>query len=338
MAITTETPNSIEWQGKKVPVHPMDTLNFSRLLSQEPAEVARLLKCCRTEGFFYLDLQGLDGRRLLEDQQQTLALMHRFFAQPLEAKNELGLISTELGYEPVGSRVGVLDNTRDGYEVIKISRDEIQRPNPRLPAALIATKTDLNTLEHTLASANIVTKTVLSAISTGLGLTGAARLENAHRNDRRSTTSLHLMHYIPADPATAANAGQQMHTDFSALTLLFSEQWGLQIRPPSAREFSFVAPKVGCAVVNVGDTLRFASGQTMHSCIHRVVPVDPDEHRYSIAYFLRAEDDAMYTDSDGRYMKAGEWFGEKFAAFMAPPDTQQAQALRSMIMGGHAVS
>jgi isopenicillin N synthase-like dioxygenase len=43
----------------------------------------------------------------------------------------------------------------------------------------------------------------------------------------------------------------------------------------------------------------------MQSCIHRVVPFDPTEHRYSIAYFLRAEDDTMFVDSEGRYVTAG---------------------------------
>lgn len=41
-----------------------------------------------------------------------------------------------------------------------------------------------------------------------------------------------MMHYIPSNPVTDKNIGHQKHTDISSLTLLFSEQWGLQIRPP----------------------------------------------------------------------------------------------------------
>lgn len=97
MAVTTEMPRTVQWNGKTVPVYPMQTFDFSRLLSQEPAELERLVRCCQTEGYFYIDLEGIDGRRFLEDQQETLKLMHRFFEAPQEAKNEFGLVSPHLG-------------------------------------------------------------------------------------------------------------------------------------------------------------------------------------------------------------------------------------------------
>ncbi|KAK1763029.1 Clavaminate synthase-like protein [Phialemonium atrogriseum] len=332
MGVTTELPQTVQWNGTKVPVYPMETIDYARLLSQEPEEVERLVRCCQTEGFFYLDLQGIDGRRMLDDEQSTLKLMHRFFESPLEAKNEFGLITGHLGYEPIGSRTGVLENTKDGYEMIKVSRDEIQAADPRLPS-IIKNSTDIKVLENSIAGCNTISKVILSALSTGLGLSGAARFENSHRNDHLSTSTLAMMHYIPSNPAHDKNIGHQKHTDISSLTVLFSEQWGLQIRPPRAREFGFVAPKAGCAVINVGDSLRFASGHTMQSCIHRVVPYDYTEHRYSIAYFLRAENQTMFTDSEGRYITAGQWHDEKFYAFKATPDVQ-ALAPKSMLLGG----
>jgi isopenicillin N synthase-like dioxygenase len=250
MGITTELPKTVTWNGKQVPVYPMQTVDFSQLLSQEPAEIEKLVKCCQTEGFFYIDLQGIDGRRMLDDQQETLKLMHRFFESPLEVKNEYGLVSPHLGYEPVGSRTGVLENTKDGYEMIKVlslppiqhpshcinspsqvSRDEIQRDSPHIPRN-IKNNGDIKVLENAIAGSNIITKTILSALSTGLGLSGAARFENTHRNHRPSTSTLAMMHYIPSNPVTDKNIGHQKHTDISSLTLLFSEQWGLQIRPP----------------------------------------------------------------------------------------------------------
>ncbi|KAI0014928.1 Clavaminate synthase-like protein [Xylariomycetidae sp. FL0641] len=332
MAISTEVPKTVQWNGKTVPVYDMETIDFSKLLSQEPDELERLVRCCQKEGFFYIDLTGIDGRRFLQDQQETLKLMHKFFESPDEAKNEYGLISPHLGYEPVGSRTGVLENTKDGYEMIKVSRDEIQKDSPHIPS-VIKNSPDMGVLENAIAGSNIVTKAILSALSTGCGLEGGARFEATHRNARPSTSTLAMMHYIPADPATDAHVGHQKHTDISSLTLLFAEEWGLQIRPPGAREFGFVAPRPGTAVVNVGDSLRFASGHTMNSCIHRVVPYDRAQHRYSIAYFLRAEDDTMFTDSEGRYLSAGQWHDEKFFAFTNPPELQ-ALAPPSMILGG----
>ncbi|KAI0471043.1 Clavaminate synthase-like protein [Xylariaceae sp. FL0804] len=338
MGISTEVPQTVQWNGQDVPVYPMQTFDFSKLLSHEPAELDRLVGCCRDEGYFYVDLRGIDGRRFLDDQQETLKLMHRFFGSSAEAKNEFGLVSPHLGYEPVASRTGVFEGTKDGYEMIKVSRDEIQKDSPHLPA-VIKNSPDMKVLESAIAGCNIVTKAILAALSTGSGLSGATRFESSHRNDRPSTTTLAMMHYVPSDPAArggdARRVGHQKHTDISSLTLLFSEQWGLQVRPPGARAFGFVAPRPGRAVVHVGDSLRFASGHTMQSCVHRVVPFDRAQHRYSIAYFLRAEDATTFTDPAGRLVTAGQWHDEKFFAFTSPPH-MQALAPAGMLLGGMA--
>lgn len=336
MAPQVDAPKTVEWQGKRVPVWSMRTVDYGLLLSQDPAEVDNVLKACIEDGYFYLDLSNIDGRRMLGDQQETLKLMHRFFEAPIEQKNEFGLISSHLGYEPQGSRTGAFGaGTKDGYEMLKVSRDEIQRGSPKVPAP-IKNSGDLGILENSIGSCNTITKVILSALSTGMGLVGASRYENHHRNDKPSTTTLSMMHYLPSEVTGPKEVGHQKHTDISSLTLLFSEQWGLQIRPPGtcgAREMGFVEPKKGCAFVHVGDSLRFASGMKMQSCIHRVVPFDPKEHRYSIAYFLRAEDDTMFMDSEGRYMTAGQWHDQKFKAF-TDPWMYQLQAPTTMILGG----
>jgi isopenicillin N synthase-like dioxygenase len=190
MAPSIDMPQTVEWQGKQVPVWPVQTINYGQLLSQDPAELEKVLNACLEEGYFYLDLQGIDGRRMLGDQQETLKLMHRFFEAPIEAKNEFGLISSHLGYEPVGSRTGAFGaGTKDGYEMLKVSRDEIQRGSPKVPAP-IKNSGDLQVLENAIGSCNTITKVILSALSTGMNLTGAARFENSHRNERPSTTTV----------------------------------------------------------------------------------------------------------------------------------------------------
>jgi hypothetical protein len=73
----------------------------------------------------------------------------------------------------------------------------------------------------------------------------------------------------------------------------------------------------------------------MQSCIHRVVPLNPTEHRYSVAYFLRAEDETMFTDSNGRFISAGQWHDEKFYTFMSPEE-EQAKAPSYLLLGGMA--
>jgi hypothetical protein len=144
----------------------------------------------RRSRYFYLDLQSIDGGRMLGDQQETLKLMKRFFDAPIEQKNEYGLISSHLGYEPVGSRTGAFGpGTKDGYEMLKVSRDEIQRGSPKVPQP-IKNSGELKILENTIGSCNTITKVILSALSSGLNLTGASRFENSHRNDRPSATTV----------------------------------------------------------------------------------------------------------------------------------------------------
>lgn len=194
MAPSVEMPQTVEWQGKQVPVWSMQTIDYGLLLSQDPAEVEKITKACLEDGYFYLDLQSIDGRRMLSDEQSTLQLMKRFFDAPIEAKNEYGLISSHLGYEPLGSRTGAFGaGSKDGYEMLKVSRDEIQRGSPKVPSP-IKNNGDLQILENAIGSANTITKVLLSALSTGMNLTGAARYENSHRNDRPSTTTVRL-HY-----------------------------------------------------------------------------------------------------------------------------------------------
>ena len=152
MAPAIDVPQTVEWQGKQVPVWPVQTIDYGMLLSQDPAELDKLLRACLDEGYFNLDLTSIDGRRMLSDQQETLKLMQRFFDAPIEQKNEFGLISSHLGYEPVGSRTGAFGaGTKDGYEMLKVSRDEIQRGSPKVPSP-IKNNGDLQILENTIGS------------------------------------------------------------------------------------------------------------------------------------------------------------------------------------------
>lgn len=321
----------MEVKHQGTPVHTLDleTINFSSLLSQEPAEVDKLLRLCQTEGFFYLDLQNLDGRRILDDLQTLLTVMRKFFNSPHDAKNEIGLPSQEHGYEPVGTHAGVVAETKDGYEILKASRDEISKADPNLPGII---KGEVEILRNFISGSNIITKTMLACLSNALGLQGAERLENSHRNDHKSNSTLAMFRYIPGDLSKDKCVGHQKHTDIGSLTLLFSEQWGLQVQRPGTNDWGFVEPKKGHAVINVGDSLRFASGQRLYSCIHQVVPMDIKEDRYSVAFFLRPDDDAKYRDSKGRMITASQWHDEKYGIFQQAHENQKDGF--TILMGG----
>ncbi|EFX01677.1 2og-Fe oxygenase family protein [Grosmannia clavigera kw1407] len=259
--------------------------------------------------------------------------MLRFFNAPHKDKNEIGLPSQEHGYEPIGNHAGLLDSTKDGYEIFKVSRDEISKTSPNLPF-IVNNKGDIETLLSFIAGSNIITKTILSCLSTALGLTGAARLEYSHRNEHKSNSSLAMFRYIPGSLTTSKEIGHQKHTDIGSLTLLFSEQWGLQVLPPQSSTWAFVEPRPGHAVINVGDSLRFASEHMLYSCVHRVVPFNTADDRYSIAYFLRPENDAKFLDSQGRWVTASQWHDEKYDVFKVSHG--QHSPADAILLGGMA--
>lgn len=103
--------------------------------------------------------------------------------------------------------------------MLKVSRDEIQRDSPKIPNA-IKTSSDMKILENSIGSCNTITKVILSALSTGMNLTGASRFEMSHRNERPSTTTvsccacvqiLRLLFgnlYQPADKKTHRSSSQ----------------------------------------------------------------------------------------------------------------------------------
>ena len=166
-----------------------------------------------------------------------------------------------------------------------------------------------------MSESHDVITTVLQNLSDALGLTPGARFEEFHRETEPSKTILGLLRY-PKQAADSQAAGVHKHTDTGSLTILFSEQWGLQVLVPDREGWHFVAPRAGHAVINVGDMLRFLSGQRFYSCVHRVLPVTArqQEDKYSIIYFLRSEDHARFRDHESRELTASEWHARKMKA------------------------
>lgn len=116
------------------------------------------------------------------------------------------------------------------------------------------------------------------------------------------------------------------HSDFGSLTLLFNRLGGLQILLPGGMravggegdagvegagpedkegekakgaeeaQWVYVRPLPGHAIVNLGDAMvKFTNG-LLRSCVHRVVSPPGEqagETRYSVVYFMRAEDEVV---------------------------------------------
>ena len=101
------------------------------------------------------------------------------------------------------------------------------------------------------------------------------------------TQTLRLLHYPPAEAASAGQLGAGEHTDYGSCTLVFQDEaGGLEVQ---ALDGSWVSapPIPGTVVVNTGDLLARWTNDVYCSTPHRVRvrPEDAEKGRLSIAFF-----------------------------------------------------
>jgi isopenicillin N synthase-like dioxygenase len=75
-----------EFDDNDLNIAALETIDFSRLATKDADEIDKLLKCCESDGFFYLNLQNEPTHQILIDLQAILRVMQKYFAQPLETK------------------------------------------------------------------------------------------------------------------------------------------------------------------------------------------------------------------------------------------------------------
>ncbi|PMB67274.1 Gibberellin 20 oxidase 1-B [Beauveria bassiana] len=169
-------------------------------------------------------------------------------------------------------------------------------------------------VQSVMEALHLTGQIILGAISAALNLPPESDLCLRHRIGQQSTSTFGMLHYPKLSANDAANAGRIAHTDEGTLTILFASDYGLQTQNPSTRRWEFVEPRTEHAVINVGDTLRFMSEKRLKACLHRVVPLPGKTilERYSLAYFMRPEYDAPFTDSVGRMRASIDWHVQKY--------------------------
>ncbi|KAF4876510.1 2-oxoglutarate-dependent dioxygenase gloE [Colletotrichum siamense] len=279
----------------------LHTLNFRSLVNKDEKSLSTLLSACENHGFFYLDLRDWESGSMLKNYESAGRIMKQWFNQPLEEKLRTETISDAHGYKPPGVQSGVNENTRDGFEALRISRVHLLN-HSHLPG-VVAENFDL--FKTFQLSAHFVLKTLLTRLSDAVGLEGKERFEEYHPDDIASKSTLFFLHHPP----------------------------GLQVVSPTTNDWEYVAPKPGHAIINVADTLRFMSKRRFRSAMHRVLPHGNkmSQDRYSTAYFLRAGDSVVFQGINGQSVTAEEWFLSKYQSFNK---TLQEQRLDSVATGG----
>jgi|SRR5277367_3756105 len=181
-------------------------------------------------------------------------------------------------------------------------------------------------ISNFMSLSNHILVNILSCLSDVINSTNFNRFENGHRGDKPNKTIL-TMHRYPKEIGPN-NFGHMAHTDIGSLTLVLTEQWGLQVFVPETKTWCFVEPKPGLSVVNIGDALRFMSGKRCYSALHRVVPVVWQElPRYSICYFLRPDNDVKFKDVNGREISAEQWHDNKQIMYQETHEMQEGRVI-----------
>ncbi|KAI0913822.1 hypothetical protein F4823DRAFT_640362 [Ustulina deusta] len=312
-----------------MPVAQLNTVVFSKILDRDPEQMKSLMTAIQTVGFFYLDLSDKYSEGMLNNLKRCSSVMKDWFSQPNAVKSQYKTVSmASHGYKPIGSQAGT-HGGRDGWEVLKTGTLEMASRWGLIPPVEKYYE-DFSTFQR---QCDYVSRMLLDRISNALGLGAESSLNRAHRGDCPSKSAVAYLHYIPMDP-TGGHVGNNMHTDYGTLTLVFASQWGLQVLYPTGpraedREWQWVEPRPNCAIVNVADILYFLTGRRLISAVHRVLPL-PDQDRYSVTYFLRPSDDTLMPDSEGNMINVMEWYTRKNNNYEAPAHMQD----KSFLVGG----
>ncbi|KAK4149921.1 hypothetical protein C8A00DRAFT_37479 [Chaetomidium leptoderma] len=249
-------------------VAPLATIDVEKLLLRDPQTAEELLHAAESPGFFYADLRGPSFKDMLPDIEALLALSHSYFEQSQNAKGPHFRTGIDRGYKP-----------GKGHESFEFATTELQEKALVFPGMLGAHEAVLARFTEQCDKA---TKTLLRSLLSSIGKPELEATMLANPGDSG-------LKFISAPTsARREDAPNTTHTDSGILTFLWCPQLSSQIRDPHTREWAWVEPKEGCAIVNVADALQGLTGGQLHSCVHRVLqPGDGVEERHFLSYYLR---------------------------------------------------
>ncbi|KAG4433955.1 hypothetical protein IFR05_010568 [Cadophora sp. M221] len=299
----------------------LKSISLVGLLEGSSDAVSDLVSACKINGFFYLDFHGITGSETLKQVDELVEIGNSVFQLPLEEKEEYStekhLPSRLQGYKRAGCSVGPFAEKKDGYESFSIHNNGLWGGDPlHLPLGF---QENVPLIKAFMGQVHEYTECILSILSKALDL--PYDLKDCHRKDKPSSANMALLKYLPWS-SDAEKVGNMAHTDMGTLTMVFTKAEGLQALlpgPAGTDEWSYISPRPGHAIVNVGDSLRFMSKGALASSLHRVVPPplpqSAGESKFSCIYFLRPELDAKFTDHAGREINSIEWHNQKYSLF-----------------------
>ena len=123
-----------------------------------------------------------------------------------------------------------------------------------------------------------------------------------------SGTQTRLLKFSP-QPSDDRRTSMVPHTDLGTITILFNILGGLQFLSPglenSEKNWQFVRPEPGCAIINLGDAMVKWTNGLFKSPYHRVTYAPGEQAnrvRYSVAYLVRPENETPMKRLQGSEM------------------------------------
>jgi isopenicillin N synthase-like dioxygenase len=259
-----------------------------------PAVAATIGRACRETGFFYVVGHGIAP----ETVATVFSMARAFFAQPYAEKQKAAFSgpSGNRGWIKFGNEVldpGKPPDLKEAFNIgLELPPDDPElvagRPFrgvncwPEIPGFRTAALTYFDACWHLGCTLHRA-----FAIDLGLAPDFFAGVFT------RPMATLRMLHYPPApEKALAGQLGAGEHTDYGNITLLATDAVaGLMVRNRSGEWIA--APSVADAFVcNIGDMLMRWTNDIYVSTPHKVVS-PPGQHRYSVAFFLDPNPDAI---------------------------------------------
>ena len=270
-----------------IPVIDIAALRLGTSTEREVVAAA-IGEACRGAGFFYITGHGVSP----EVMEKLFEASKVFFNQPSAVKDMVAMnrVGKNRGY--VGLGVERLDTTslpdnKEAFNICPNNTDDVD-VWPAIPGwrelmmAYFATCLDIGSALH-------------RGFARDLGVD-----ENFFSDKfKNPMATLRLLRYPPFPPASLSSTSERTdqapgagaHTDYGNVTILaVNGVSGLQVRPRGSDWID--APLIpGTFICNIGDCLMRWSNDVYVSTPHRVLR--PDGERYSIAFFLDPDADAL---------------------------------------------
>jgi isopenicillin N synthase-like dioxygenase len=277
---------------------PIPLIDVAPLLARDPkgerAVADAMGAACRGIGFFYVTGHGIAPAEM----QAVFAKAADFFTRDHDFKTRSAFTGTgsNRGYIKLGGES--LDPTKPpdvkeafniGLELAADDADLLAKKPFRAPNFWPQVPEFRNLMLDYFNRMWSLGRTLHRAFALDLGLAPD------YFDDKfdKPLATLRLLHYPPTDtPPPEGQLGAGEHTDYGNVTLLATDSsGGLMVRDRAGNWLS--APVIpGALICNIGDCLMRWTNDVYVSTPHKVV-TPPGKDRYSIAFFLDPDPDAI---------------------------------------------